>query len=111
MATKILTVLIDDIDGSDADRTMSFQIDGTDYEIDLSAENAEKLAELLEPYLAAGRKVTRRTRQRTSSKKPMKPQASTASNIREWARRNGYPTTTRGRIPTNILEAREKATA
>lgn len=111
MATKVLTVLIDDIDGSDADRTTSFQIDGTDYEIDLSAENAERLAELLKPYIAAARKVKRRNRQPVRPKQVMKAQESSPSNIREWARSNGYTTTTRGRISTNVLEAHERATA
>lgn len=110
MATKVLRVLIDDIDGSDADRTVSFRIDGRDYEIDLSEENAARLAELLEPFMAAGRKVTRRAPKNVRLEAP-RPPGSNPSSIREWARRNGYPTTTRGRIPSHILEAHEKATA
>lgn len=39
MAQKIITEFIDDIDGSPAERTFAFAVDGTNYEIDLSADN------------------------------------------------------------------------
>jgi len=40
MAQKIQTLLVDDIDGSEAEGTVRFGLDGAEYEIDLSAENA-----------------------------------------------------------------------
>ena len=43
MAQKVQTLFVDDIDGSDADGTIRFGLDGTDYEIDLNAENAQAL--------------------------------------------------------------------
>ena len=79
MATKLITTLIDDIDGSDADETVSFRIDEVDYEIDLNEANAAVLREIMEPYVAAGRKTRRRARSTGRSKQ----QASGLSNIRQ----------------------------
>ena len=45
MAQHIFVSLVDDIDGSEADETVQFALDGVTYEIDLSAENAEELRE------------------------------------------------------------------
>ena len=39
-AQKIQTLFIDDLDGSEAEGTVRFGLDGADYEIDLSAKNA-----------------------------------------------------------------------
>jgi hypothetical protein len=65
MATQITTVLVDDIDGSEGDvRAVSFAVDGTAYEVDLSAANAAALADALAPYIAAGRRVPRPRRKR-----------------------------------------------
>jgi Lsr2 len=38
VAQKVQTLFVDDIDGSDADGTIGFGLDGTDYEIDLNAK-------------------------------------------------------------------------
>lgn len=107
MATKLITTLIDDIDGSDADETVSFRIDGADYEIDLNGANAAALRGFLAPYIAVARKTPRRTRSTGRSKQ----QVSDLANVRMWAQRNGYTTSTRGRIPAEIREAHAKATA
>jgi hypothetical protein len=40
VAQKIQTLFIDDLDGSEAEGTVRFGLDGTDYEIDLNAEHA-----------------------------------------------------------------------
>jgi hypothetical protein len=39
-AQKVQTLRIDDIDGSAAEGTIPFRLDGTDYEIDLNTEHA-----------------------------------------------------------------------
>jgi hypothetical protein len=39
MAQKVIREFVDDIDGSEAERTFTFAIDGTHYEIDLSTQN------------------------------------------------------------------------
>jgi len=40
MAQKVTVEMTDDLDGSQADTTVRFAIDGTTYEIDLSKRNA-----------------------------------------------------------------------
>jgi hypothetical protein len=38
-----VTYLVDDIEGGDADETVKVNLDGTEYEIDLSNKNAQAL--------------------------------------------------------------------
>jgi hypothetical protein len=57
MAQKVRIVLEDDIDGSEATQTVSFGLDGTSYEIDLSEQNARALRDGLALYVGHGRRV------------------------------------------------------
>ena len=43
MAQRVNIVLEDDLDGTDADETVTFALDGVGYEIDLSSANAATL--------------------------------------------------------------------
>ncbi len=45
MAQKIQTLFVDDLDGSEAEGTVRFGLDGTHYEIDLSADQRRGAAE------------------------------------------------------------------
>ena len=54
MAQKIQTLFIDDLDGSEAEGTVRFGLDGTEYEIDLNAGHAQALRDALARYLRAG---------------------------------------------------------
>ena len=47
MAQKIQTLFIDDLDDSEAEGTVRFGLDGTDYEIELTAEHAQALRDAL----------------------------------------------------------------
>lgn len=62
MAQKVSIVLVDDLDQSAATQTVSFGLDGTSYEIDLSDENAAALREALAGYVGVARKVSGRSR-------------------------------------------------
>ena len=95
MAQKVQVVLVDDIDGSAASETVSFSLDGTSYEVDLSDKNAADLREALAPWISAGR--------RTATRKE------SASTIRAWAKDNGVDVPERGRIPAKVREAYEAA--
>jgi hypothetical protein len=57
MATKIRTLLIDDLDGSPAERTVRFALDGQDYETELSVPHLLELTESLGKYIGAARIV------------------------------------------------------
>ena len=57
MAQKIQTLFIDDLDGSEAEGTVRFGLDGTEYEIDLNAEHAQALRDALARYVQAARRA------------------------------------------------------
>ena len=50
MAQKVQTLLVDDLDGSEADGTVRFGLDGTEYEIELNTEHAQQLRNALARY-------------------------------------------------------------
>ncbi|MGI8644860.1 MAG: histone-like nucleoid-structuring protein Lsr2 [Nocardioides sp.] len=108
MAQKVNIVLVDDLDGGDASETVSFGLDGTTYEIDLSDKNAGGLRTALAPYLGHARKVTGGRRggrkQATSSNLGPSPRL-----VRDWARSNGYEVSDRGRVPADVIAAYEAA--
>src|SRR3712207_9309482 len=60
MARKVQVILSDDLDENvPADETVSFSLDGTNYEIDLSEKNAEEMRNAFSRYVQAARKVGR----------------------------------------------------
>ena len=67
MANREHVVLVDDLDGSEADETVRFALDGTSYEIDLSRTNATRFRDALTMYVGAARKVPVRPRIRRNS--------------------------------------------
>lgn len=93
MAQKVEVVLVDDLDGQPADETVQFAIDGRHYEIDLSADHAKELRDVLKPYIKKARAVA-----------PPAP-STEAAKIREWAQKNGYEVSQRGRLHRDIVEA------
>lgn len=110
MAQKVLVQLVDDLDGSPSDNvsTVTFGLDGVEYEIDLNSTNAEQIRGILEPYVQAGRRTGGRL------KRGVRPSgnstsAGEASAIREWAQENGYELSARGRIPSTVIEAYKSA--
>jgi nucleoid-associated protein Lsr2 len=109
MAKQVITVFTDDLDGGDADRTIEFGVDGVNYTIDLSEKNAGKLRKALDPYLAVASRVGRTgTHGRIASRAAAAPSRANRDQnqaIREWAAKNGYEVSERGRIPSSIVEA------
>ncbi|MGY0485880.1 histone-like nucleoid-structuring protein Lsr2 [Streptomyces sp. WG-D5] len=108
MAQKVQVLLVDDLDGGEADETVTFALDGKSYEIDLTTANADKLRGLLEPYLKGGRRTGGRSSGRGKARATSGGNQDTAQ-IRAWAKDNGYEVNDRGRVPQSIREAYEKA--
>lgn len=104
MAKETITRLIDDLDNGEADETVRFALDGTEFEIDLSTKNATKLRQLLDPYVAAGTRVGRSGRVPPPRRRVSQP-VDRAQNkaIREWARSKKKKISDRGRIPEDIV--------
>ena len=71
MAQVTNVTLVDDLDGSAADETVVFGLDGRIFEIDLNAEHASQLRDAIAPFVAAARRTgtgpTRRTSKQAAS--------------------------------------------
>ena len=111
MAQRVNVVLVDDLDGSEAAETVNFGLDGASYEIDLSADNAAKLREALAVYAGHGRRTGGRRKggaqgngagTRSAAAGATGP---SASEIRAWARENGFDVPERGRVSSEVREA------
>ncbi|GAB2690724.1 histone-like nucleoid-structuring protein Lsr2 [Thalassiella azotivora] len=109
MAQKVQVILVDDVDGGDAEETVSFALDGVSYEIDLNADNAAKLRDDLATWVGHARKVGGRSGRRSSRARSSSASASangaSTTEVREWARANGYEVSDRGRISAEIQQA------
>jgi hypothetical protein len=103
MAQKVHIVLVDDIDQSDAEETVTFGLDGKEYAIDLNTKNARSLRDALAPYVAHGRPVSGRGGRRSSAKAAASGTA--PAEIRSWARANGFDVPERGRVAAEVREA------
>lgn len=112
MATKHVTHLVDDLDGSvlegEEGKQVTFSLEGRSYEIDLSADNADKMYEAFAPYVAAARSVASPGAGRSRRNSPRKSSVDLGA-VREWARANGHTVSDRGRVPGSIVDAYEAA--
>lgn len=106
MAQRVQVQLLDDITGEEAAETVTFGLDGVAYEIDLTAENASQLREELSVYLGKGRKVRGQPRSQQRSTTSSRDET---QRIREWAEKNGYSPSSRGRVSKSIIEAYQAA--
>jgi hypothetical protein len=110
MAQKVTVQLVDDLDGGAAEETVTFSLDGTAYEIDLSSANAAKMRDTFAQYVGAGRRVGSRSGAgRNGSRGTGRRRDNKVAEIREWARKNGHKVNDRGRISADIMQAYEKA--
>jgi len=116
VAQKVETRLVDDLDGSEAAETVRFALEGRQYEIDLSEDNAARLRDSLAAFVASARRaggarggraaVPASAGAAASSRKATDREHGAA--VREWARANGFEVSSRGRITTEILTAYEQ---
>lgn len=132
MAKKV--VIVDDLDGkSEADETVVYGIDGEFFEVDLSAENASALRDLLRPYLDVSRPIGAREAVRRAGGNGNGSNAGNGSNgngsgsaggangsaggagdpavVRAWAQANGVEVGEKGRIPEQVVQRWREATS
>ena len=112
MAQKITTLFIDDIDGGEAEGTVRFALDGTEYEIDLNAEHTEELRSALGKYVTHARKVGGGVRRgaRGVGRAGRGASAPNTTEVRNWARENGIEIKDRGRVPADVMAKYQAAT-
>lgn len=130
MAQRVHVEYFDDIDGKPitAGMAQSFRItvDDIEYELDLRPANADRFLAALSPWLEEsrrGRSVGSPTippsakkhsspRRKPRERKPiMRRSPEQLAAIRHWARGQGFDVSSRGRIPSHILDRFEEAHA
>ncbi|GAA0302216.1 histone-like nucleoid-structuring protein Lsr2 [Kineococcus aurantiacus] len=116
MAQKVQVLLVDDIDDGEATETVTFSLDGVNYEIDLSDEHAAALREAFAPWVGHARRVGGRAGSGRKAAAAPRPAAKSAGGserdtgeVRTWARENGYTVSDRGRISAEVLQAFDAA--
>ena len=105
MAQRTILELVDDLDGGKADETVTFALDGVEYEIDLSAENAARLRDTFAEYVGHARRTGGR-KQRTGVTPKQAPNGNGKPDtqaVREWARSQGETVAERGRVPQALV--------
>lgn len=114
MATKHITHLVDDLDGTVLDdgegKQITFSIDGRHYEVDLSTRNADKFYGALAPFVDAARSASSvggGSGRRASA--PRRDSGVDLGAVREWARANGHTVSDRGRVSATVIEAYSSA--
>jgi hypothetical protein len=98
--------LEDDLTGGPADETVVFALEGTTYELDLSAQHAADLRRRLAPFVEHARRVHRRgvrAQVRTAASRERSRQ------IRAWAEQHGLDVAAHGRLPTEVIAEYERA--
>jgi hypothetical protein len=98
-----MVIFEDDMDGSEAEGTVTFGLNGTQYELDLSKKNAEKLAMVFGPYVAAARKVTRSSRTSKATSRRSSAGGPSPQEVRAWAREQGIQVADKGRVPAELI--------
>lgn len=104
-----ITKLVDDLNGRDAEMTLSFGLDGKEYEIDLCDENYETYRQTLEKLASVARVVVREPVKvkRTLSTGKKTSVVGKTQEMREWLRANGHNVSDRGRVPTHLVDLYE----
>lgn len=109
MAKRTVTILVDDIDGTEiaagAGGSVKFSVGASQYEIDLSSANQERLAAALAPFTASARRIAGPRRRTNTTANPG------SQAIREWAKTAGIEISDRGRIPAKVVAQYEAAQA
>jgi hypothetical protein len=106
VAQRTILELVDDLDGGNADETVTFALDGVDFVIDLSADNADRLRDILAEFVGHARRTGGR-KQRAGVTAVATPTSTNGKPdtqaVREWARSQGETVAERGRVPQALV--------
>ncbi|KPH21401.1 Lsr2 family protein [Rhodococcus sp. D-46] len=118
MAEIFIRQLIDDLDGKPIDaglgHVVTFSYQGADYRMDLRPTNADKIEAVFAPYVKVSEKVSSAGNVRAKTSPATKSSGSGRSAeqlkaIREWAGKNGFDVSPRGRIKVDVMDAFDAA--
>jgi hypothetical protein len=110
VAQKIQTLFIDDLDGSAAEGTVRFGLDGTEYEIDLNEQHARQLRDALARYVSAARRSNGAARRPARTGRRPAASGLNTTEVREWAKAQGMEVKDRGRVPAELVVKFKAAT-
>ena len=119
MAQKVQVLLVCDLhdDEVEGTETLSFGLDGSNYEIDLCEGHAADLRDAFATYVGAARRAGRTSAPAQRRSRSSNGSGRTGGNgdrqrvqeIREWARSHGHQVSERGRLSAAVVEAYEAA--
>jgi hypothetical protein len=96
VASKTVVELFDDLDGGRADETVSFALDGVDYEIDLSTANAAALRDVLAEFIGHAHRVPARARRASKQPDAVKEPVKEPVKVKAPGVRTGKPASSAG---------------
>lgn len=109
MAQRVTVQLVSDLSGEAIEdgkgETVTFSLDSTSYELDLTNKEADKFRGLFQDHIAVARRVGRKTG--TAGKRSQV--GSNAKDVRAWAQSQGIEVPERGRIPAEVREKYDAA--
>ncbi len=112
MAQRQVVVFTDDMSGEEyaqgKGETVTFGLDGTDYEIDLAKKNADGLRKAVATYVEHARRAKATRGSRGTGKATTRDREQTQA-IRDWAKSQGLKVSDRGRISAEVEAAFEAA--
>ena len=121
MAREVVIRMTDDIDRTqEASEVETLGFRGFIYELDLTKEHSDELAQLLEPWLKAAHqkaKWPKRIKEEAVKRVAAKKAPATKSpltkeqrqEVRQWGRDNGFEVAQRGFLATDLVKAWKKA--
>lgn len=109
MAQKYILQLVDDLTNEPieegAGETVTFALDGVSYAIDLRSEHADEFRSALSEYVNAARKADSVAASKARSSRSSAASKADLKDVRDWANKNGFEVSSRGRIPANVQGA------
>ncbi|TFD53548.1 Lsr2 family protein [Cryobacterium frigoriphilum] len=111
MSQKLVKLFVDDLDGSEANETIRFGFEGVNYDIDLSAANAQEMRDTMRPFVENARRVARAAASRTAASRTAGTRSTSTTQrrtdlaaARDWLRAQGETVSDKGRIAAVQLE-------
>lgn len=109
MAKRVVTQLIDDIDGAVLEagegECIEFAFYGARYQIDLSPENAARFREAMAVYLEHATPLQfERAAPMNTTRRPARTDPAQLKAMRVWLRGQGHEVSNRGRIPQQLQD-------
>jgi hypothetical protein len=109
-------VLVDDLTGEvivEGGQTVTLMVNDRSTQLDLGPDSAAKLEQAIAPFfkteVPTASRNGRRSRRTELPTQPTAQSRQGLTEIRKWAKKNGYKVSERGRIPFAVMDAFTRA--